>query len=43
MFEPFITGLLWFKKLPEVKALADAFEKHLWPCRRAPPALESFT
>lgn len=36
MFEPYVTGILWFKKLPDTKAVADAFEardkkkKHDW-------------
>ena len=26
MFEPYVTGLMWFNKLPDTKAVADAFE-----------------
>jgi hypothetical protein len=26
MFEPYVTGIMWFKKLPDTKAVADAFE-----------------
>lgn len=40
MFEPYVTGIMWFKKLPDTKAVADAFEKHLWPCHRFNSCIE---
>ena len=32
MIEPYVTGLLWFNKLPDQKATVEAFKKHLWHC-----------
>lgn len=40
MFEPYVTGLMWFDTLPDKKAIIDAFEKHLWSCHRFNSCIE---
>jgi len=40
MIEPYVTGLLWFNKLPDQKATVEAFKKHLWHCHRFNSCIE---
>lgn len=40
MVEPYLTTILWFEKAPELTVIADAFEKHLWPCHRFNSCIE---
>lgn len=34
MLPPIVNALLYFEKAPEVSAIANAVEHHLWPCHR---------
>ena len=40
MVDPYLTTILWFDKAPDLTTVADAFEKHLWPCHRFNSCIE---
>lgn len=41
MFDPNVTAMLWFERVPSIEALISAFEKHVWPCHRIHSCIEN--